>query len=273
MIPEVSVIKYSRGSLIPGEEPVAPEELLEIRLHGEPYHHLLYLPGWEQELALGFLFTAGVINGLEDIAASECSPPGSAADQSWATVSVRLTDSSKARPAHPDLSLTLLQENAGGRNGDAVRLTPFPPPNRQLQIPPGRLLELMAALPTRQVIFHQTGATHAVGLATAAGEIMFSAEDVGRHNAFDKVIGRALLKQMPLNDKIALLSGRVSYEMVFKAARAGMPVIAAVSAATASAIRLADRAGITLAGFVRGARMNIYTHPERLTSRSEPVPT
>ncbi len=127
------------------------------------------------------------------------------------------------------------------------------------------LLDLMASLPDRQTIFQQTGGTHAIFLAEAAsGEILAGAEDVGRHNAFDKVIGQALQKNLRTQQALALLSGRASFEMVLKAARAGIPLIASVSAPTSLAIRLAEWQGITLVGFARQGRCNIYTHPQRL---------
>jgi len=249
------------------EEPVVVEELLAISIEGNSCQYRLYLPGQEKPLALGFLFTAGVIGGLADIAAIEFYPPDPEAGRSWAVVEIGLTESARTRSAAPDLPIVLLKDRGGG-DWNAELASRFPPLNRELQIKADDLLALMARLPLRQELFQRTGATHAVAVANVQGDIILSAEDVGRHNAFDKVIGRALLEGLPLHDKITLLSGRVSYEMMFKAARAGIPILAAVSAPTHLAIRLGEALGLTLAGFVRGNRMNIYSHPERLIDLS-----
>ncbi len=133
----------------------------------------------------------------------------------------------------------------------------------RLTIP--RLLDLIAKLAAKQDIFRQTGATHAILLAEPTGNILAHAEDIGRHNAFDKVIGQALLKNLPTAGAVALLSGRASFEMVFKAARLGVPLVCSVSAPTSLAVALAEAQGITLVGFAREDRANVYTQPQRLT--------
>jgi FdhD protein len=127
--------------------------------------------------------------------------------------------------------------------------------------------ELLAALPDRlaQPGFERTGGLHATGLFTVDGELMFSREDVGRHNAMDKVIGRALLDGfVPLEERILCVSGRLSFELVQKAAVAGAPILVGVSAPSSLAVSVADDRGITLCGFARGRRINVYTHPERV---------
>ncbi|MFP3868254.1 MAG: formate dehydrogenase accessory sulfurtransferase FdhD [Desulfobacteraceae bacterium] len=263
-IVKAKVWKYTPPELLAVDEPVAPEELLAVSIDGDICQFLLYLPGQEKDLALGFLFSSGFIGGMEDIRTIEFYPPDPEADK-CALVEVRLTELARARGSAPELPVSFLRESCGGWRWSTELLSRFPPPNRQLQIKAGDLTALMAILPQKQEIFQRTGATHALAVADVQGYIILSAEDVGRHNAFDKVIGQALLEGITLHDKIALLSGRVSYEMVFKAARAGIPLLAAVSAPTHLAIRLAEALGLTLAGFVRGSRMNIYSHPERFT--------
>jgi FdhD protein len=123
----------------------------------------------------------------------------------------------------------------------------------------------MNLLPEAQPIFQETGGTHAVALVSPDGDVFLAAEDVGRHNAMDKVIGRAVFERRDLTQLVALLSGRISFEMALKCIRAGIPILSAVSAPTTIALELAQALNLTLVGFARGDRMNIYTHPERLT--------
>ncbi|MDD3580420.1 MAG: formate dehydrogenase accessory sulfurtransferase FdhD [Desulfobacca sp.] len=259
------VLKYSPHQLLEVEEAVAAEQLLAIRIDSKFYQDFLYLPGQEQDLALGWLFTAGIINGIEDITAIKFYPADVKAARPWACVDVGLTGAAQARGSEGDLAMTVLKGLGGGQKTSADLPSRLPIINSEPRISAPILTALMAKLPQQQEVFRQTGATHAIAVASVRGEIILSAEDVGRHNALDKVIGRALREGISLTDKIALLSGRVSYEMLFKAARAGIPLLASVSAPTHLAIRLAEQWGLTLAGFVRGERMNIYSHPERLT--------
>jgi FdhD protein len=122
----------------------------------------------------------------------------------------------------------------------------------------------MDRLAAAQTVFKETGGVHGVALASPDGQIFIMAEDIGRHNAMDKAIGRALMERRDFGGLAALLSGRISFEMALKAARAGIPILAAVSAPTSMALALAEEMHLTLAGFVRGGKMNVYTHPERI---------
>lgn len=262
---DTQVLKYSPVLIQPVREKMAQEAPLALFLQGEIYQHLLYLPGLEKELVLGFLLTSGIIEGVEDITELEFYPTG---DQSSSCPSVKVALSDDL-PQSTDYSswlpLALLQGRSEAQQRLAATRMPTPSSPVKVQIQVDNLLALMARLPQRQKIFSQTGATHAICIADPIqGEIILSAEDVGRHNAFDKVIGQALLQKIPLYDKIALLSGRASYEMVLKATRAGIPLLSAVSAPTFLALKLAEFQGITLVGFARNDKMNIYTHAERL---------
>jgi len=249
---------------------VINETLLSLTVNGFPAYHLLCLPGQEVELCLGFLLTSGAIEATEDIQELRLLPPDPQRGRFFAQIQVRL---GKIFQTKQDLISNMA---AAVLRGDPLAAEPlmarqfqaFPAREVVLRIPD--LLSLMATLPERQRLFQQTGGTHAIFLAEAAdGQILLGAEDVGRHNAFDKVIGQALQKNLPTNATVALLSGRASFEMVMKAARAGIPLLASVSAPTSLAIRLAELQGISLIGFARQGRCNIYTHPQRLIAGNE----
>lgn len=253
------------------QEQLATESLLTLSINGLKAHQLLYLPGLETELSYGFLLTSGIIEQTDDIVEMRLAPADRNAGRVYAQVQVRLA---KTFDNKRDLSAVmadavLTDADLAGQRLTAGQFRIFP--DQQVRVTVAEILALMASLPGRQEIFRQTGATHAIFLASAqGGEVILGAEDVGRHNAFDKVIGQALMKNLPTGDKIALLSGRASFEMVFKAARAGIPLMASVSAPTSLAVRLAELQGITLIGFVRGERLNIYTHPHRVADLGIP---
>ena len=260
------ILEYSDEGFIFKDEPLAVESLLTLFIQDRVSHHFLYLPGKERELALGFLLTSGVIEGLDDVAGLEFIPgsPPSSPNQ----VRIQLTQEvgrGKILENHSSLAQAVLYAQPEAlRSLTAAAFSRSE--SQSLRLEASRLRSLVDKLPEHQVLYHRTRATHAILLAEAAtGEIIFGAEDVGRHNAFDKVIGRALSEHLVLADKIIILSGRSSFEMVIKAARAGLPVIAAVSAPTLLAVKLAVCQGITLVASIRENKMKIYSHPERLT--------
>ncbi len=259
------ILEYSDQGFVSRNEPLAVESLLTVVIQDQVYQHMLYLPGKEKELALGFLLTSGVIESLEDIASFEFLPesPPTRPNQ----VKIRLAREigpGKIQDSHGPLAQAVLhgQAEASRKITAAAFSSNACPP---LRIKAAHLQALVGKLPEHQLLYRQTRATHAILLAEAmSGEIILGAEDVGRHNAFDKVIGQALLEHMVLADKAIILSGRSSFEMVLKAARAGLPLIAAVSAPTLLAVNLAECQGITLVASVRENKMKIYSHPERL---------
>ncbi len=246
------------------EEPLVVESLLRLMVQGRLYQNMLYMPGQEKELALGFLLTSGVIEGLEEVAELVLVP--GTPERPFMAVEVSLT---KGRPeTRRDMPVRLAEAVLADLPEATERVTAraFAEPTPPLQLRAGQLRALVEQLPEQQKLYSLTRATHAILLADPhTGTIITGAEDVGRHNAFDKVIGRALLDHLPLHDKVVVLSGRASFEMVLKAARGGLPVMAAVSAPTLLAVRLAEAQGITLAASIHDDTVKVYSHPERLT--------
>jgi FdhD protein len=261
---EFPIWRLKKGRLEKTTDQVAVEEPLEIRLKGEPFQVLMRLPGWDKELALGFLYTEGIIRNLAEVitlhfCGTETDPmlPPNVVD-------VKLTDAAMARRGRRHLEVAYSSCGLCAKEAVAEISRKVPPVASDLTISPGDLLALMKRLDAAQAVFKITGGTHGVALATPDGQTFLLAEDVGRHNAMDKVIGRALVERRDLTRMVALLSGRLSFEMALKAARAQIPILAAVSAPTTMALKLGQELHLTLAGFAREDRLNIYTHPQRL---------
>jgi FdhD protein len=270
-ITSVTAWKVQGQETKPQQELLAAETLLTLSINGLKAYQLLYLPGLETELSYGFLLTSGIIEQKADVVEMRLTPGDQSAGRTYAQVQVRLakTFDNKRDLSAMTAAAVLTGAPEAGHSLRAAQFRKFP--DQQVQVTVAEILGYMASLPGRQDIFRQTGATHAIFLAAArSGDVVLGAEDVGRHNAFDKVIGQALTKNLPTGDKIALLSGRASFEMVFKAARAGIPIMSSVSAPTSLAVRLAELQGMTLIGFVREQRLNIYTHPHRVADLGIP---
>lgn len=209
-------------------------------------------------LALGFTFTEGIIDGLHDVATLAVCPdnPG--------VVRMRLADPERVSVRRRNVVMNSSCGVCGGRDmietlgaadcrvGDGLRL------------PASLLHRLMADMQARQTVFANTGGAHAAAIFGPGGDILAIDEDIGRHNALDKVIGRCIVEGRPLRGNGVVLSSRISLEMVAKAARAGFQVVAAMSAPTSLAVDCAERWGITLCGFVRGDRLTVYTSPWRV---------
>jgi FdhD protein len=237
------------------DDEVAVEEPLEIRVDGRALAVTMRTPGHDEELALGFLFGEGLI----DATPREAGPP---ADLAGNTVEVAgpLDRDPAARSFYTTSSCGVCGK--GALEEVAVHAAPLP----DGPLVPRRLL---AALPDRlrQPGFERTGGLHATGLFDAAGELQLVREDVGRHNAMDKVIGRALLDgRLPLHGHVLCVSGRLSFELVQKACVAGAPVLVGVGAPTSLAVRLAADRGLTLCGFARAQRVNVYTRADRVAT-------
>jgi FdhD protein len=234
------------------EDEVAVEEPLEIRVDGRPLAVTMRTPGHDEELALGFLFGEGLI--------TEPRPAGPPADLGGNTVEVTgpLTRDPAARAFYTSSSCGVCGK--GALEEVAVISEP-------VAAGPAFPRERLAALPyaLRQPTFERTGGLHATGLFTPAGELVCAREDVGRHNAMDKVVGWALREGLlPLHPHVLCVSGRLSFELVQKAAVAGAPVLVGVGAPTSLAVRLAADRNLTLCGFARDGRVNVYTGRERV---------
>ena len=226
-------------------------------------------PGYDAELAAGFLLSEGVITQAADLASITHHADPRRPEERGNVVRVELAGGTA--PDLDQLARHFYTTSSCGVCGKtsiaAVRAAsgPVPPAPGQPQVPAALIHELPARQRATQQLFKQTGGLHATALFSATGELLLLREDVGRHNAFDKVVGAALLAgQLPLRQHIVLLSGRASFELVQKAAVAGVAILAAVGAPSSLAVEAADDFGLTLLGFVRDGRFNIYTHGERI---------
>jgi FdhD protein len=242
---------------------------MEIRAGGpeqEPVQVAVTMrtPGSDFELAAGFLYTEGLIGGAEDIVSvAYCELPE--AEQEFNVVTVRLASSYDPDSLRRNFFATSSCGVCGKASLDDVEVRCEPLPAGPV-VPASVLADLPDALRDRQRIFEETGGLHASGLFDTDGTLRVLREDVGRHNAVDKIVGRKLLEDaLPLDRSMLVVSGRTSFELVQKALLAGIPLVAAVSAPSSLAVELAREAGVTLCGFVRGDTFNIYAHPERIT--------
>ncbi|TVT53531.1 formate dehydrogenase accessory sulfurtransferase FdhD [Amycolatopsis rhizosphaerae] len=248
---------------------LAAEEPLEIRVGGKALAVTMRTPGHDVELAHGFLLSEGVIGAPEDVfAARYCDGVD---DQGRNTYNVLdLTLAEGVAPPETGVERNFYTTSSCGVCGkaalDAVKLkTRFPPGAAGFSVTPEVLSALPDALRERQRVFASTGGLHAAGLFRTDGSLLAVREDVGRHNAVDKVLGWALLEhRVPLGEVGLLVSGRASFELVQKAAMAGIPLLAAVSAPSSLAVELAEENGMTLIGFLRGSSMNLYTGEQRV---------
>ncbi len=249
---------------------VAVEEPLEIKLFmgdstaAQPISVTMRTPGNDESLALGFLFTEGIIKHGSDVQSIHV-----AEDPSGNALTVQLK-------SHVTVDLAKLERHfyttsscgvCGKASLEAVQQQcNIELPKTQWKVPSQVLYSLPDSLRNQQANFAQTGGIHGCALFDLDGNFILSAEDVGRHNALDKLIGHCILSMptIPLSNHILMLSGRISFELVQKAAMAGIRFIAAVGAPSSLAIDLAEDMGITLVGFLRGERCNIYTHPHRV---------
>lgn len=253
LVRKVSLFRHNGASTVPEHDQVAVEEPLELRLDGHPVSVLMRTPGHDEELAAGFLVTEGLIQDPRQIRKIEPRP-----DEG--RVLVFLADEVKIDLAR--LSRHLFTGSSCGLCGKATLdaiFTHSPPITRPLEIPDAILLSAPEKLRAAQSVFDATGGLHAAGIFSATGDLLICREDIGRHNAVDKVIGRAFLDGLDLTETFLLVSGRASFEILQKALAARIPAVAAVSAPSSLAVEFATESGQTLVGFLRPPGFNRYS--------------
>jgi FdhD protein len=252
------VLRWTEGSeAAEAYDELAVEEPLEIRAGGHPVSVTMRTPGCDFELVAGFLLTEGLLhNGTVPLLRQEARN----------VVNAAVTGLSEA--ALERVTRHIYTASSCGLCGKATVQAVhqhFPPVEDGFTVDRGVVQGLLDRLNTEQPGFARTGGVHAAGLFDQAGNLLVLREDVGRHNAVDKVVGHALLRRMlPLQRHLLLVSGRASFEILQKALGAGIAVVAAVSAPSSLAVRFAEESGQTLVGFLRPGRFNVYSHPERV---------
>ncbi len=256
-----TIWRLDGANLAPGRDELAAEEPLEVRVRGRPVNTTMRTPGHDDELAAGFLLAEGIVAGREDVLAIEPCPR----DQDH-LIDVRLA---------PEVAVDFakLARTVGGTSSCGVcgrssiqgLRTRFAPIDCDLRVEASMLLALPARLASAQAAFGRTGGLHAAAMFDATGALVVCREDVGRHNAVDKVLGHGLLAGLlPFDRHVLMVSGRASFEIVAKALAARVPIVAAVSAPSSLAAELAESCGQTLVGFLRPGRLNVYCGPQRV---------
>jgi FdhD protein len=272
----VELMRMAGGKFDSASDRVAVEAPLEVRLNGHPFAVIMRTPGADADLVTGFLFSEGVIRSAADIQRVDTPDNTSALNvvlsRSRAEILPDLLDARRNVVQNSSCGLcgrrtfeSLDLDHPSHPNAAAASGAPAP-----LTVTWHLGVDVIAGFPTAlrhtQHAFGETGGLHAAGLFDLNGRLQSSAEDVGRHNAVDKLLGRAVTAgQLPLSRCALFVSGRSSFEIVQKAFLAGIPLVGAVSAPSSFAVDLAGRAGITLLGFVRDDRFNVYAHPSRVS--------
>lgn len=255
------------------EEHLTVEEPLELRLSHQSLAVIMRTPGHDYELAMGFLFSESIIHSPDDVLSLE---PELDADGLPLVNVVNITLREQVSSASLQAQTAAFQRHFAvssscglcGKNSISDLLCTTPPLDADnVRIPSSIFYALSEQLRSAQTVFQHTGGLHAAALFTLDGELLLLREDVGRHNAVDKLVGHGLLHGLPpYREHILLVSGRTSYEIIQKVVLARIPCVAAISAPSSLAVELAERGGVTLIGFLRGHSMNVYTHPERIIS-------
>lgn len=262
-----AIVVRADGSATPRRETLAGEEPLEIRVNGRPLAVTMRTPGADFDLVAGNLVSEGFLGRADELAHMRyCGGAIVDGTNTYNVIDAAVLGLDPASIAERRVVTTSACGVCGTTSIDEVRRqSRFGAHDPELRIPADVLLALPDRLREAQALFESTGGMHAAGLFDAAGELLCVREDVGRHNAVDKVVGWALQQgALPLRSHVLQVSGRASFELVQKCHLAGIPVLAAVSAPSSLAVDLAEEVGITLAGFSRGDRVTLYAHPERV---------
>ncbi len=261
---DVSVRSWREGALLERIDSVVIEEPLELRVDGEPLSLTMRTPGNDQELALGFLWGEGILHTPHALPSVES--PGSGPTPSHNVLTLRSAPDGLLQTAGRARGF-LLSSSCGVCGSDSIAAIAdrCGPIVSDLAVSFSTLQRLQPQLRSHQAVFERTGGLHAAALFDGEGRLDLLREDVGRHNALDKVVGALLLqRRIPCGDRLLLVSGRLSFDLTQKAAMAGVPILCAVSAPSSLAVELAQRMGITLVGFLRQGTANVYTHPQRI---------
>lgn len=262
------VTEWEEGVVRSVQDSLAAEEPLEIRVGGKPLTVTMRTPGNDLELAAGFLLTEGIIESREEVASIRAAIPLNGARSN--VIEVEL----KERGFDPgDLQRNFFAASSCGICGkatiEAIRRRDLTALERGFEIDAELLCRLPEILRTEQEVFSRTGGLHAAALFSEDGELLGAREDIGRHNAVDKMIGWALMeRRIPLSRQVMVVSGRGGFEIVQKALSAGIPILASVSAPSSLAVKLAREFGITLVGFLRGRRFVVYSGEFRIVSKA-----
>ncbi|TIC87619.1 formate dehydrogenase accessory sulfurtransferase FdhD [Nocardioides sp. GY 10113] len=265
------VVRFRDGGSVRVTDTLVAEEPMEIRVDGRALTVTMRTPGSDFALAAGFLTGEGVVHRADQIASLRyCAGAGEDGRNSYNVVDVSLAPGTP--PPAPELTRSFTTTSSCGVCGktslDTVRAaTRFSVADDDTAIGVDTLTALPDRLRAGQGVFDRTGGLHAAGLFTTDGDLLDVQEDVGRHNAVDKVVGRALLDgRLPLRGSVLMVSGRASFELVQKALMAGIPTLAAVSAPSTLAVELAEQHGMTLVGFLRGSSFNVYAGAHRVAT-------
>jgi FdhD protein len=262
------VTEWEDGQIRSGSDDLAAEEPLQILACGNPLVVTMRTPGHDRELAAGFLRTEGLIDSRDQILSFRDQQSGNC--QAGNTVDVELREA-VVKPETPQRNFPSNSSCGlcGKTSIDAVRMRGLRPLVPGFTIDAETLCSLPEKLRASQSVFDRTGGLHAAALFNAEGDLVALREDIGRHNAVDKVVGWALLQGMiPLSNHMLLVSGRGGFEIIQKAIAAGLPIVASVSAPSSLAVRLARELNLTLIGFLRGRRFVVYSGPSRCLMQS-----
>jgi FdhD protein len=265
---DVRIVRWEGDTNRDSADAVVVEEPLEIRVNDESLVVTMRTPGDDFALAAGFLFAEGIVRSSWDIAAmGYCAAPGDPDAQNLLNVQLKTGWSSEDAASRWERSFiaTASCGVCGKTNIEAARCHAPPLEETEFRVPVGALRGLSERMRAAQRTFERTGGLHAAGLFDREGTLLSLKEDVGRHNAVDKLVGAEVLAgRVPLSERILLVSGRAGFEILQKAAAARIPVVCAVSAPSSQAVQLARDLNMTLVGFLRGDTMNVYASPHRI---------